>query len=69
MQKALDWVSMDFLFFKLLKMGINGKKYRAIQQHPVFVSIIYIHHAWFEVNSGVRQGDSHHFLIYLLMTL
>ena len=50
------------MFFKLLKLEINGKIYRAIRQlYSSTTSCIRLNHPhtpWFEVNSGVRQGDS-----------
>ena len=41
----------------MVRYTVQSDNYIA-QQNPVFVSIIYIYHPWFEVNSGVRQGDS-----------
>ena len=62
MQKAFDWVDRDLLKYKLLSIGINGKIFNAIDQlYKKTVSCGKLNQFktnWFEVNSGVRQGDS-----------
>ena len=62
MQKAFDWVDRDLLKYKLLSIGINGKIFNAIDQlYRKTVSCVKLNQFktnWFEVNSGVRQGDS-----------
>ena len=61
-QKAFDWVDRDLLKYKLLSIGINGKIFNAIDQlYSKTVSRVKLNQFktnWFEVNSGVRQGDS-----------
>ena len=62
MQKAFDWVDRDLLFYKLLKYNIRGKIYqciKALYSHPL--ACIKVNNnmtEWFEIGSGVRQGDS-----------
>ena len=62
MQKVFDWVNRDLLKYKLLSIGINGKIFNAIDQlYRRTVSCVKLNQFktnWFEVNSGVRQGDS-----------
>ena len=61
-QKAFDYVNHDFLFNKLLNIGVTGKIYnsiKAIYEKPT--SCVLVHNRltdWFDVKSGVRQGDS-----------
>ena len=62
MQKAFDWVDRDLLFYKLLKYNIRGNIYKCIKalySHPLArVKVNNNVTEWFEINSGVRQGDS-----------
>ena len=62
MKKAFDWVDRDILNYKLLSVGINGKIYEAIKQlYRQTTSCIKLNSStteWFDVKSGVRQGDS-----------
>ena len=62
MQKAFDWDDRDLLKYKLLNIRINGKTFNAIDQlYRKTVSCVKLNQFktnWFEVNSGVRQGDS-----------
>ena len=61
-QKAFDYVSHDYLFHKLLKIGIYGKMYdtiRAIYRKPQSCVIVNDRLMdWFTAKAGVRQGDS-----------
>ena len=57
MQKAFDWVDRDLLKYNLLTIGINGKIFNYIEKlFPVKLNQFKTN--WFEVNSGMRQGDS-----------
>ncbi len=62
MQKAFDWVDKDLLFYKLLKYDINGNIYKCIKAtygHPIVYVIVKNNVTdWFNIGSGVRQGDS-----------
>ncbi len=64
MQKAFDWVDRDLLFYKLLKYNINGNIYKCINikamyNHPMTcVKVNDNITQWFDISSGVRQGDS-----------
>ena len=62
MQKAFDLVDRDLLKYKLLSIGINGKIFNAIDHlYGKTVSCVKLNQFktnWFEVNTGVRQGDS-----------
>ncbi len=61
-QKAFDCVNHDFLLYKLSQIGIIGRTYRSVKamyKHPqscVNIGGKLTH--WFQVGSGVRQGDS-----------
>ena len=63
LEKAFDWVDRDLLMYRLLQYNIDGKMYkavRAIYNHTE--SCIRLNNClysdWFNVKSGVRQGDS-----------
>ena len=62
MQKAFDWLDTDLLLYKLLNYGTNGRIYNAVKQlYSQTTSTIRLnglYTPWFDVNSGVRQGDS-----------
>ena len=59
-RKAFDTVQRDFLWYKLMKIGINGRILEAIQslyanvQSTVKVNDLFS--PWFPVSNGVRQG-------------
>ena len=61
-QKAFDFIDRELLLFRLLKMGINGYFYSAIQsiyKAPVACVKLNEHYtSWFPTPSGVKQGDS-----------
>ena len=61
-KKAFDFVDRDFLLYKLHKSGVQGNFYHAIKAlYSGAQSCIQVDHmvtGWFDVNSGVRQGDS-----------
>ena len=63
MQKAFDWVNRDLLFYKLLLHNIDGKVYKSVKSlynHPT--ACIKLNNRltdWFEVESGVKQGDTY----------
>ena len=71
-KKAFDFVNHEFLFHKLLNAGIHGNYYFAVKnvyKHPV--SCVQVNGEltdWFEVGSGVRQGDSLSPIFCLLYT-
>ena len=63
-QKAFDWVDRGLLLYKLVQFfGINGKMYWAIKsmlqnsQSRIRLNKSFFSN-WFDVSSGVRQGDS-----------
>ena len=60
--KAFDYVNRDFLLHKLLKLGIRGHIYNAIKciytEPKSCVVLNGVLSEWFDVGSGVRQGDS-----------
>ena len=62
MSKAFDWVNRDLLFLRLLQYGVDGKFYRTIKTlYRNDVSCVKINNCntdWFEISSGVRQGDT-----------
>ena len=62
MSKAFDWVNRDLLFLRLLQYGVDGKLYRTIKtSYRNNVSCVKINNCnteWFEISSGVRQGDT-----------
>ena len=62
MQKAFDWVDRDLLFYKLLCMNIDGNVYdciKSLYRNPVAnVKLNSLNTDWFDITSGVRQGDS-----------
>ena len=62
MSKAFDWVNRDLLFLRLLQYGVDGKLYRTIKTlYRNNVSCVKINNCnteWFEISSGVRQGDT-----------
>ena len=59
-RKAFDMVQRDFLWYKLMKTGINGRILEAIQSLYANVqSTVKVNHLfspWFLVSNGVRQG-------------
>ena len=61
MQKAFDWVDRELLFFVLLKNGITGKvndSVKALYRNSLgCVKINEMMTDWFDIKSGVRQGD------------
>ena len=61
-KKAFDWIDRDLLNYKLLSVGINGKIYNSIkrlyQNTTSCIKLNSINTEWFNVKSGVRQGDS-----------
>ena len=60
-QKAFDYVNHDLLYHKLLNIGITNDLYKAIKaiySHPQSCVQLNGHLSeWFNVESGVRQGD------------
>ena len=62
LRKAFDCVNREFLYYKLGKCGIVGKLYFAIKslykQTESCVQLNDIYTDWFNIESGVRQGDS-----------
>ncbi len=62
MQKAFDWVNRDLLFYKLLLNNIDGNVYKCIKalyNNPTgCVRLNDYSTDWFDIDSGVRQGDS-----------
>ena len=63
LQKAFDCVNRDYLYHKLLNVGIEGKTYFAIKNmYSITEACVRInnnvHTPWFQTNFGVRQGDS-----------
>ena len=62
LRKAFDCVNREFLYYKLGKFGIVGKLYFAIKslykQTESCVQLNDIYTDWFNIESGVRQGDS-----------
>jgi len=56
LEKAFDFIDRKLLLYRLLSYDVNGKFYRVIKH----VSNMYqnLFTGWFEVLSGVRQGDS-----------
>jgi hypothetical protein len=61
-QKAFDFVDRDLLMYKLLSDNVNGKFYEVIKSiYSSTMACIRIngkHTNWFDINHGVRQGDS-----------
>ncbi len=62
MQKAFDWMDWDLLFYRFLKYNITGNIYyciKALYIHPIaFVKVNKYVTNWFDITSGVHQGDS-----------
>ena len=62
LEKAFDWVDRDLLFYKLLHNNINGKMFKAIRllytNTLACMKINNYYTDWFEINNGVRQGDT-----------
>ena len=61
MSKAFDWVNRDLLFLRLLQYGVDGKFYRTtktLYRNNVACVQINNNTEWFEILSGVRQGDT-----------
>lgn len=61
MEKAFDWVDRGLLLYRLLQYNIDGKMYQAIKnyysQTESCVKLNNMYSEWFQINSGVRQGD------------
>ncbi len=61
-QKAFDFVNHNFLYHKLLNIGITGDIYHAIKSiYKEPKSCVQLNGTlsdWFHVHAGVRQGDS-----------
>ena len=59
--KAFDWINRDFLQYRLLKSGVNGKFYNAIkslyQAPSACVQLNEYRTGWFSQQFGVKQGD------------
>ena len=57
-----DWVDRELLLYTLINYNIDGKVYSAIKaMYTKTMSCIKINNfltKWFEVNNGVRQGDT-----------
>ena len=70
MEKTFDKVDRNLLLFRLLQYGIDGKIYYLIKNVYVDniarVKVNNFFTDWFNVSSGVRQGDklSPFFLIF-----
>ncbi len=62
MQNAFDWVNRDMLFYRLLDYNIDGNIYnciKALYRHPsACIKINGYISEWFDISSGVWQGDS-----------
>ena len=62
MEKALDKVDRNLLLLKLLQYGIDDKMYYSIKNMYVDniarVKVNNLFTDWFNVSSGVRQGDN-----------
>jgi hypothetical protein len=62
LEKAFDWVNRDLLLYKLLSYNVDGKIYKSIQSlfketSSCIELINNVRSDWFNVSSGVRQGD------------
>ena len=62
MEKAFDWVKRDYLLYKLLELNIDSNLYFCIKSlysdNSAFIRINNEYQTeWFNVPSGVRQGD------------
>jgi hypothetical protein len=61
-QKAFDCIDRDFLLYKILDNGINGKMYWAIKSlyngNQACIKINNYLTDWFDCTFGVRQGDT-----------
>ena len=62
LEKAFDWVNRDLLLYRLMDIGIDGKLYFSIENmlngtQSRVVLDNNVKTAWFNVASGVRQGD------------
>jgi len=62
LEKAFDWVEGDFIFYRLLSYGIQGKIYKAVtslyQNTSCCLKINNYLTPWFYTNTGVKQGDN-----------
>jgi len=62
LEKCFDWVDRKLLLYTLLCYNIDGKVYKIIEQMYSKTSSCLILNDlltdWFDVNSGVRQGDN-----------
>ena len=63
LEKAFDWINRDLLLYRLLCTGIDGNFYQSIKSLLADTkSCILLKDGiktdWFDVKSGVRQGDS-----------
>ncbi len=70
MQKVVDWIDHDLLFYKLQKHNINGNIYKCIKalyNSPIAcVRVNKYVTDWFAIGSGVRQGDSVTYTFWLI---
>ena len=61
-RKAFDYVDHEYLLYKLWQNGICGSTYRSIKtMYSKPISCVNVNGMltdWFNVNSGVRQGDT-----------
>ena len=61
-EKAFDWVDRTLLLYRLINYNIDGKMYKLIKRMYTnttsCVNVNNLFTAWFDVNSGVRQGDN-----------
>ncbi len=62
-EKAFDWVNRDLLLYKLLCHGIDGHFYQSVKSilsntKSCVLLNNYVQTEWFDINCGVRQGDS-----------
>ena len=62
MEKAFDRINRDLLFLRLLEYGIDGKIYNSIKNlyddNKSSILLNGVSTDWFNVTSGVRQGDT-----------
>ena len=62
MEKAFDHVNRDLLLLRLLESGIDGELYNSIKNmyddNKSNILLNNLSTDWFNVTSGVRQGDT-----------
>lgn len=62
LEKAFDWIHRDLLLYRLLQYNIDGKIYKSIkslyEHNESCIRLNNLHSDWFDVNSGVKQGDN-----------